>query len=139
MSTALKDRVEVAPELDRGEKPAARNPAPQVGPVRNPSVVEIHPGMVLNLSQRDHLGTGNLALKVGPVADYLRSLPVTLEWVVLTGETVLAYGPGVQCKACVRVSAIPGAQRKANWRPESKPPPGPADSQTASEQQDQKA
>jgi hypothetical protein len=92
--------------------------------------VTIRTGAVLELHDRDYLGTGRLVLKVGPVPADLDRLPAALEWVVLMGREVHPNGLGEPCKACVRVSAIPGALRPDDWRPPPCSPPSPLDRRT---------
>lgn len=84
---------------------------------RNPQPVEIRTGMILELGERNYMGKGSLALKVGPVPPHRRRLPTSLEWVVLAGRVVGPNGVGKPCTVCVRVSAIPEARRAEGWRP----------------------
>ena len=94
--------------------------------------VRIRTGAVLELRDRDYLGTGSLVLKVGPVPDELDELPAALEWVVLVGREVRPEGLGEVRRACVRVSAIPGALRPDDWRPSRDSPPEPLFKRTPS-------
>lgn len=77
----------------------------------------VGPGAMLHLAEQDYLyGSGPLALRIDRLGVDPASLP-KLEWVRVVGQEVWADGTVRPRDVMVRVAAIAGSLRPANWLP----------------------